>query len=198
MRKRVDLQNKLVTYTVFGLYYLGLILGAVYAAGHRGEQNNYFWYYIESFLQNHNAGSFLPVFSVSFLSVLGLNLLLLICSFSCLGAPFILMLPLLRGISAGMVSAVLYLSYGLKGLLFELFLLLLPTVVQALELLLFAADTFDTSVKLFRCALLHRSSVALIDPRKALQGFVLYSSAGLAAAILEGFFALLLGPVFRF
>lgn len=59
-----------------------------------------------------------------------------------------------------MVSAVLYLSYGLKGLLFEFLLLLLPTVVQALELLLFAADTFDTSVKLFRCALLHRSSAA--------------------------------------
>lgn len=73
LRKRVDLQNRLVTYTVFGLYYLGLILGAVYAAGHRGEQNNYFWYYIESFLQNHNGGSFLPVFSVSFLSVLGLQ-----------------------------------------------------------------------------------------------------------------------------
>lgn len=86
----------------------------------------------------------------------------------------------------------------LKGLLFEFLLLLLPTVVQALELLLFAADTFDTSVKLFRCALLHRSSAGPDRPAQSIAGICALFLRRARRRILEGFFSLLLGPIFQF
>lgn len=183
---------------LFFLYYLGLILGAAYAARHRGEQGNYLLYFADSFVRQHCAASFLPVFSLSFLAALGLDLLLLLGSFCCFGAPFILLLPLLRGIGCGCLTGLLLVQHGGRGVLFCALLLWLPAGLQSLALLLFAAETFTGSVRLFRCALLHRSSAALIDPRGSLQAFLLYTAAALAGAVLEGVLAMLLGAVFQF
>ena len=120
----------MISIGLFLLYDFGLVLGAIYLTG---SEDSYFTYYLDSFLLRHSSGNFLIVFSYAFLAALGMNLLLLLCSLSCFGAPFILLLPLLRGLNGGMIIASLYLQSGGKGILFTLLVLWLPMVLQLSE-----------------------------------------------------------------
>ena len=198
MRKRRDPQRNAAVRLVFALYYLGLVLGALYACAQAEKQESYLYYYVSSFLGRHTDGSFLSAFSLSFLALLGMNIFLLLCSFACFGMPFILLFSLLRGVSGGMIGAFLYLEYGWKGILFQLLILLLPAVIQSLELLWFAARTLKSSARLFLCTLMRRraGAAAPLDPADTLQDFVLFAAVGMAGAILEGALSMLFGAVF--
>ena len=197
MKKRRISKERVTSKLFFSLYYLGLILGAAYFADTSTlTTNGYFTYYIDTFLQRHITGNFLLVFSYAFLATLGLNLLLLIGSLSCFGAPFILLLPLLQGISGGMINAALYLKYGLKGILFFALILWIPDILRSLELLFFSVSSFRNSGQMLRYAIGHKNGALILDSRTMMQDFILYASVGLAAALLESFFTLLFGPVF--
>lgn len=197
LRKRLDFKMLPAAKLIFALYYLGLVLGALYASAQNGQEEGYLYYYVSSFLQRHTGGSFLSVFSLSFLALLGMHLFLLLCSFACFGIPFILIFSLLRGISGGMIGAFLYLEYSWKGILFQLLILLLPAVIQSMELLWFASRSLKSSGRLFQHTLLRRAGAGMMNPNDMLQDFILFATIGMAGAILEGVLAMLFGPVFQ-
>lgn len=196
--KRKRITKDLISHKlVFLLYYLGLILGAMYFTKHEaGSASGYFLHYVDAFLQRHSTGDFLIVFSYAFLAALGLNLLVLICSLSCFGSPFLLLLPLLRGISGGIITAALYLQYGGRGILFYALLLWLPQLLLNFELLQFSLSALDSALQMLRHAINRKNGALLIDSGSMMQEFILFASIGLAAALFEGLFSLLFGPVF--
>lgn len=193
MKRRNFSKDRMISIGLFLLYDFGLVLGAIYLTG---SEDSYFTYYLDSFLLRHSSGNFLTVFSYAFLAALGMNLLLLLCSLSCFGAPFILLLPLLRGLNGGMIIASLYLQSGGKGILFTLLVLWLPMVLLSLELLLFSSSALKNSGRMLGYAIKRKNGALLLDSIGMMQDFVLYASIGLAAALLEGLFAMLFGPVF--
>lgn len=175
------------------LFFIGILAGAVYAQAF--GDTGYLHYFVTGYLAEHLNGEFSPVFSLSFLPVIGVNLLLCILALSCIAVPIILTLPFIKGFSIGMIGASLYLTYGLKGILIDALLLWLPSVLQSIALLVFCCEATVASLELFRVALLHRGFLN-ISAGDILSGFVLWSSVGLSAAILEGVLSMMFGALF--
>ncbi|MCI6639732.1 MAG: hypothetical protein MSH10_02890 [Pygmaiobacter massiliensis] len=176
------------------LFLAGLLAGIVY--GRRSGGEGYLTYFVTEYLQNHLQGKFAPVFSVSFLSVISAHFLLFCLALSCVGPFVILFLPLLKGFSVGMISAMLCVQWGGHGILVGIAILWLPCIIQSVILLLFCWQALDISITLCKGTLLHRNTCREISLADLFEYFVLYSSAGLAAATLEGALAFLLGPLF--
>lgn len=195
-RKRIA-KDSILRKLMLSLYYLGLVLGSIYFTKYESASvSGYFTNYIDTYLHRHSSGNFLIVFSYAFLAVLGINLLVLICSLSCFGSPFLLFLSLLRGISGGVLTAALYLQYGGKGILFFVLLLWIPQILISFALLQFSLSALDISLQMFLYAVHRKNGAFLIDSGSLVQEFVLFSSVGLAAALLEGVLSMILGPIF--
>lgn len=117
LKKRQEIQNRPAIRLIFALYYLGLVLGALYASAQSGKQESYLYYYVNGFLERHTNGSFLSVFSLSFLALWG-----------CTSFYFCAVLPVSECLlfycllccveSAEGIGAFLYLDMG-KGDLFQ-------------------------------------------------------------------------------
>lgn len=67
------------------------------------------------------------------------------------GEPFLWILPLIKGIGIGTVSACLYKAYTLQGLEYYAFLLLLPTVLSAAALLFGCKESILYTRDINRC-----------------------------------------------
>lgn len=67
------------------------------------------------------------------------------------GEPFLWMLPLVKGLGVGAVSACLYKAYTLQGLQYHAALLLLPTVLSAAALLYSCKESILFSRDINRC-----------------------------------------------
>ena len=85
------------------------------------------------------------VLSQSLLVPLALLLGLYGCSFSGIGVPFCYLFLVLQGLSVGLTSGYLYLYHGVSGAVFNLLILLLPTVICASSLILFAKNCAGVS-----------------------------------------------------
>ena len=156
-----------------------------------------FWQHAsEQYLAGHNTGSFSAAMSVSFLSAMILQAVVLFFSLSCIGAPVLACVPVLRGISIGCVSAYLYASMGMRGLLANLILFWLPAILQSVFLVLFTDAALDTSTSLFRLNFLEQATGAGTKISRCLRIFVVSSLGMLLAAILEGLLAVIFAPVF--
>ena len=170
----------------------GVLCGSFWQ--HASQQNVYLSYFAEQYLAGHNTGSFSAAMSVSFLSAMILQAVVLFFSLSCIGAPVLACVPVLRGISIGCVSAYLYASMGMRGLLANLILFWLPAILQSVFLVLFTDAALDTSTSLFRLNFLESRVCPIIS--RCLQIFVVSSLGMLLAAILEGLLAVIFAPVF--
>lgn len=190
--RAVDWTQSVFLLPLTALFFIGQVCGALYAAK---NQSGYLHYFLTGYLNEHFSGAFTPVFSLSFLPVIGVHLLLLVLSVSCAAAPVIVSLPFIKGFSIGMISASLYISYGLKGILINLVLLWLPAMIQSVALIAFSCESMGASVELFRSVMMKKGfpNVSFYELGSS---FVLWSAAGLAAAFLEGVFAMLLGGAF--
>ena len=136
----------------------GVLCGSFWQ--HASQQNVYLSYFAEQYLAGHNTGSFSAAMSVSFLSAMILQAVVLFFSLSCIGAPVLACVPVLRGISIGCVSAYLYASMGMRGLLANLILFWLPAILQSVFLVLFTDAALDTSTSLFRLNFLEQATGA--------------------------------------
>ncbi len=69
-----------------------------------------------------------------------------VCAF---GSVFIPIIPFIRGFSMGLVSGYIYSTYGLKGILFYLIVVLPGALISAIAIILEAKESFDFSRLLF-------------------------------------------------
>ena len=159
----------------------GVLCGSFWQ--HASQQNVYLSYFAEQYLAGHNTGSFSAAMSVSFLSAMILQAVVLFFSLSCIGAPVLACVPVLRGISIGCVLA-------------NLILFWLPAILQSVFLVLFTDAALDTSTSLFRLNFLEQATGAGTKISRCLRIFVVSSLGMLLAAILEGLLAVIFAPVF--
>lgn len=171
----------------------GVLCGSFWQ--HASGENAYLSYFVEQYLAGHNTGSFSAAMSAAFLSAMVLQAVVLFFSLSCIGAPVLACVPVLRGISIGCVSAYLYASMGMRGLLANLILLWLPGILQAVFLIVFTDAALDTSVSLFRLNFLEQTTGAGTKISRCLRIFVISSLGMLLAAVLEGLLAVIFAPV---
>ena len=191
--KKINLSKNLYLLLAF-LYLMGTVIGALYAQKY---SQGYFSYFISGYLQDHLSGNFLAVFSISFLSMLLCNIILLITGLSSIGMPVIIASVAAKGVTVGMIAASLYIQQGLKGVLAEMLLLWLPWVVQAIILICYGVNSIMLSSGIFSNMFLH-NSIRANNASRFVRQFVVYSSIGLAVSILEASFSVLFFGLFTF
>ncbi len=177
-----------------GVLLLGVVLGST--VPYTLEESRYLSYFVQQYLIENHGGSFAAVASGSFLSAMLLQVTVLFFSVSCIGAPVLLCILLLRGFSIGCIASFLYTQLGLRGLLANLALLWLPQVLQAIFLLFFVVAAWDGSVGLFRQHLAAQTTdTAKPNLSRCLRCFLFSSLGMLLAALAEGLLAAIFAPV---
>ena len=91
----------------------GVLCGSFWQ--HASQQNVYLSYFAEQYLAGHNTGGFSAAMSVSFLSAMILQAVVLFFSLSCIGAPVLACVPVLRGIFYRMCIRLPVCLYGDEG-----------------------------------------------------------------------------------
>ena len=172
----------------------GVVFGSIFP--YMAESNRYLAYFVQQYLVGNHNGSFSSVASVSFFSSMLMQAAVLFFSLSCIGAPLLVCIPFLRGITIGCVSAYLYTGMGSRGLVANMILLWIPEVLQAACLVFFVSAALQTSVALFRSGFLAQTSGSA-GPKisRCLHCFIFSSLGLLLAALIEGLLAAVFAPV---
>lgn len=103
------------------------------------------------FKENFSAvseNSYLLTFSSSLLSIFIYIIAILLLSLSLWGGMIVPILPLLRGIGVGIAAGCLYLSYGIKGILFYILVLLPGAFLSSIILIIYTKRSMIFTNKL--------------------------------------------------
>lgn len=174
--------------------FAGIVFGSIFP--YMAESNRYLAYFVQQYLVGNHSGSFSSVASGSFFSAMMMQATVLFFSLSCIGAPLLLCIPFLRGITIGCISAYLYTGMGTRGLVANMILLWIPEVLQAACLLFFVSAALETSIDLFRLSFLAQTSgFAATKISRCMRCFIFSSLGLLLAALIEGLLAAVFAPV---
>lgn len=118
------------------IFICGLLLGAIAIKNKDAALTEELKSLIENFCLVRSRQSLV----VNFFSIFGTECIFLIPAMlfgvCAVGEPFLWLLPLIKGMGIGMISAYLYSDYSLKGMLYFAAVLLLPSVFSVAALLL--------------------------------------------------------------
>lgn len=174
--------------------FAGVVFGSVFP--YMAESNRYLAYFVQQYLVGNHNGSFSSVASGSFLSSMLMQATVLFFGLSCIGAPLLVCIPFLRGITIGCISAYLYTEMGSRGLVANMILLWIPEVLQAACLLFFVSAALELSIDLFRSSFLAQTPGSA-GPKigRCMRCFIFSSLGLLLASVIEGLLAAIFAPV---
>ena len=178
------------------LYLIGILAGTWMEESGRAGGQAYALYFTKQVLSIYAQGSFTQVMGYTFLSQFAFQCVVLFFSFSCIGAPAILLMPLCKGISLGCVSGYLYAALGLQGVLTNLFLFWLPQIGEACLLFFFVSRALALSVNLFSYNVLEKKSTGSAQTQQCLGVFLVTSLGGVFTSALSGILCSVFAPVF--
>ncbi len=104
---------------------------------------------------------FMAVLGYNYLSAFFINTVVILCAFSCFGAPLIMTCIFSNGFIIGLISSYLYLNYGLFGLIANLAIFLLPQLFNSILLLYLCSNAICLSTALFKTILLKKNDIPL-------------------------------------
>lgn len=173
----------------------GVLAGTIWEAYARFAQNEYVSYFVKQYLNRYTYSSFGALLGgILWPSMLSL-LFLVYNGFSCIGFPFILVVPLLKGFSIGSISGYLYATHGLHGMAAVLVLFFLPQMLQLWAILLLSQASANAS---FGLLLNHFTNQTVNEPfrlgqmvRRLAQSIVIT----VLACVLESALSVVFAPV---
>lgn len=127
----------------------GILCGTIFFSVADSTEQSTTYYFMRQYLAHRLQGSFLQVFSFSFLSAFCLQACALLFGFCAFGSVLLLLLPLAKGITIGAVSAYLYIEYGWRGVLINAVMHWIPNVLQCVCLLLFIQVGMHSATAIF-------------------------------------------------
>lgn len=147
-RIKMVLREEWKIVTLISLFLAGMIIGAVAARHTDNTINSRLVTMVSDFAMLRNTQSIFETFSNS----LTVNLIFLIVVFASglcvVGIPVISLIPLIKGISLGMVSGYLYNAYSLNGAGYCMVILFPGAVIATATLLLGSNESFVMSYEL--------------------------------------------------
>lgn len=140
-------ENKMISILVLS-FLIGIIIGSISIGCSKLLLFNDIK---EMFKENFSAvseNSYLLTFSSSLLSIFIYIIAILLLSLSLWGGMIVPILPLLRGIGVGIAAGCLYLSYGIKGILFYILVLLPGAFLSSIILIIYTKRSMIFTNKL--------------------------------------------------
>lgn len=171
----------------------GVAVGSMLQAA--AAPDPYLTYFTQQYLQGRSTASFSAAMTNAVLNAIAPHLLALFFSMSCIGAPFLLCIPFLRGIFIGCISSYLYLHLGMRGLAANLILFWLPEVAACVFLVIFVRAALTLSLRMFRTNLLGEALDSGIKTDSCLRCFAVTACGTLLSAVLESILSAVFAPV---
>lgn len=106
-------------------------------------------------------------------------------SFSVIGYPFIIILPLLKGLGLGAVCGYLYSTYKMAGLGYSLLMLYPGAIVSTLALILACNDSCEYSKNLYNKSIKNRGQYEKDETRVYLTRQLVFASICAASSLIE-------------
>lgn len=187
-------ENKAICFLAL-LFLAGMVVGAIVArnAGFRSISRLDFL-----FAGNFKAKAsqpFLTIFSASFASAFLFVLACFLCGLSMWGAFFLPVIPFFRGFGLGLTSGFLYVTYGWKGFLYNLSVILPGAFLCCFAILAAALE----GIRYSRALEAHRApATGGISMRNYVTRFGAILSCACVAAILDTLMSALFGGYFSF
>ncbi len=132
------------------LFIAGLIAGAMIIR----QNDSYIMGKLDEIFISFHSTRAAQTMPETFANSILVNLSFLISAFffgmSCIGLPFVCIIPILRGLAIGLSSGYLYMSFGLQGIGFFTLTILPGAVIAVTMLLISCNESLKTSVDLFR------------------------------------------------
>lgn len=175
-----------------GILLLGIFFGSMWQQS--SLQNAYLSYFAQQYLAHCGSG-LLAVVSGTFLSYILLETVVLFFSFSCIGTPVLFCIAALYGIPLGCITTYLYTSLGMRGLLANMILFLVPHLIAACSLVYFLDVAIGASTALFRIHMKGCASGMNAKMRYCFNSFLITLCGMLAAALLKGILCAIFAPV---
>ncbi|MEG2287144.1 MAG: hypothetical protein RSA17_02915 [Ruthenibacterium sp.] len=177
------------------LLLLGIITGAVMEASGRTGGQAYLAYFVRQLLHIYSDSTFNGIVGFAFISAFLLHATMFFFSFSCIGTPAVLLVPLLKGFYIGCISGYLYGTMGLRGIAANLLLCFLPHMGEAVLLLYFTSHSLQLSNSLFRYLIAQKAD-SCIRTQACLQAFLTASLGLIGTSLGTGLLSAVFAPVF--
>lgn len=179
------------------LFLAGIAAGSLYARNVDYEALKQLDFLFAGNFKARMTQSVLSVFAASFASSFVFILACFLCGLSMWGAFLIPAVDIFRGFGLGLTSGYLYSSYGWKGFLYNLAVILPGAFVCSIAILAASLEGIRCS-RMLAC----RHVPDRQDPEKTMGAYVLHFGAALAwccaAALLDTAFSALWGGYFQF
>ncbi len=172
----------------------GIFCGSVWQRA--SAHNSYSAYFAQQYLTVHRSEGFLSIVSAAFFSYILIATVVLFFSFSCIGSPILFGIAACYGVSIGLIVSYLYSAFGLRGLLANMLLFLIPHMIAACSLVCFLDVGIAASSALFY---IHMkgcvSSGTSTKINACFRSFLITLCGMFAAAFIKGALCAVFAPV---
>ena len=177
-------------------YFAGLIIGASNIS-HVTNGTGYFELFIEHYLSIHLNQSLLDIWQTDFLSTLLLLAILLFSALSCVGTPITIIIPGIRGMFTGLLTASLYLRGGRAGVLLNGLTFWVPNVCIATAVIAFSILSAESSMKIWKNISAQTTALQKHDIQLLCWRFLIISVVVLVICFLQAILIAIFGPLFH-
>ncbi len=175
---------------------LGIILGSLFEQLQRNDGQAFITYFI-TYILNIYSNTFLNIVSFVFLSAFFLHVITLFLGFCTFGLPLILLVPFIKGLYFGCVSGYLYSTMGVRGIVANFLIFLLPQIIEAYLLFVLCTQSSYHSVGIFKLIINKKTDVVL-HTQLFIKRFLYSSIFLIISSLLNGVLAIVFSPVFLF
>ncbi len=172
---------------------IGILVGSVIMQLSLNSNNDFAIYFANEIINAYSL-PFAQIMSYVYLTLLFTHLFVFLNAFSCLGAPFILVAVFSNGFVYGLISSFLYSKMGAYGLVANLFVFLLPQIINSILLLLFSTKSIKLSINMLKLIVFNKNDVPL-KLKLFLRTFLYFCIAILIASLFSAALSIIFVPV---
>ena len=164
----------------------GILFGGIFCILFAQQNAQWVQQFAKAYLEGFQAQPLWNIFSKTFFSNLAYQSILFFCGLSCIGVPIVYLLIFLKGIALSSLCYYLYFSFGLKGIFYHLFLILLPLFIELVAVVLVAYYACFSAHALFRANMLAKMVATVPHTVRLVQCFWVSIGLLLIASCVQG------------
>lgn len=127
------------------LLLIGVLIGTLAFCNMSEDDFNNFSFITQMFIKNKSEQTFLQSLVNSFSTSASLLLICFFLGFSAISQPVEITIPIFRGLGLGASIAYIYVTYGIKGFLISLLLIIPNAVISSISIIIAARESIKMS-----------------------------------------------------
>ena len=181
------------------LYIIGLLIGVLSLTGGSSSLHEATKQTLDAYLTARTGKGFFSILLSSLIYQVPFVLIAFLCGTSLVGVALVPLIICYKGFTIGLLSAMLYATYSLKGITFMVLLVIPYTIVSVIALLLAARESIGFSLLLVRLSMPKGTATSIYnDFKNYCARYLFLLIVLLAAAIVDAILSLAFMRFFAF